>query len=157
MPRVYNVIFEDVSVAAAQDLVGIYGGAGKMCRIRRAWCGPTDNTLPAAQGLKFACRVLPVTVTPGTGGSAPTPQKTDQGDAAATFTARVNDTTPASTNGSAQTCDDNGGHVFNGYERVFVGQGQPTVGPSQAFVFKLLGAPAASLKMSGGVEVEEIG
>ena len=155
MPRVYNVNFEDVAVAAAQDLVLIVGAAGKQLKIRKIWAAFTNTSLPTAQGLKFRGRFLPTTVTNGSGGAAATPRPVDPGDAAATFTARVNDTTKATTSGTATIQEEGGGHVYNPYERVF--GAPPQVGPSQAFVFELLSTPSGTLNLSGGVEVEEAG
>src|SRR4051794_5105874 len=101
MPRIYTVSFENVSVSAAQDLLQIKGASNKVLRILRRWVSATDTTIPTAQMLRLRERFLPATVTDGSGGSTPTPAKRDQGDAAATFTALANNTTPATTNGTA--------------------------------------------------------
>ena len=45
MPRPYKVLFENVAVTAAQDLVQIVGpAAGKMIRITRCWLGHCAST-----------------------------------------------------------------------------------------------------------------
>lgn len=155
MPRMYRVLFSGVSVSAAQDLVSILGATGKVCRIIKAWAKCVQTSAPTDQQLQFRCRVLPATVTPGSGGGAFTPAKVDPGDAAASFTARINDTTPATTNGTAVIHDTGGENVKAGYEMYF--PEKPPVGPSQSFVFELLGAPSGTLTMSGGLLVEEIG
>lgn len=156
MARKYVVSFDNVTVTAVQDLIQINGAAGKMCRIIRAQVYDVDNTPPTSQHLRLRCRILPATVTNGSGGSTPTPAKTDQGDAAATFTALANSTTPATTSGTAQVVDEGGCHVSAGYETMF-GGAYPTVAVSQAFVFELVTAPNGTLKLSGSVTVEEIG
>jgi hypothetical protein len=153
MPRTYSVSFTAVAVTAAQDLIAIYGAAGKMCKIRRISVNIAASTLPAVVGLEIRCRFLPATVTAGSSGTAPTPQKLDNGDAAATFTARVNDTTPATTSGTAAVLESNGAHVYAGYDYQF--PIPPKVGPSQAFVFELLNTVTATL--SGTVIVDEEG
>lgn len=155
MPRTYNVTFSGVAVAAPQDLVQVKGATGKMLRVLRQWISATDTTAPTAQQLQLRARLLPATVTDGSGGSTPTPQKTDQGDAAATFTALANSTTKATTSGTAVVLEENGCHVFGGYDFSFLRP--PTVAVSTSFVFELLSTPTGTLHLSGGVTVEEIG
>lgn len=155
MPRKYRVLFEDVSVSAAQDLVGIIGATGKMVRILRCWVNEVGTTAPADQQLKLRVRVLPATVTAGTGGSSYTPAKVDPGDAAATFTARINDTGKATTNSTAVIHDEGGCNVKAGYDQYF--PEKPPVGPTSGAVFELLSTPSGTLKLSGGMLVEEEG
>ncbi len=155
MPRRYIVPAEQLSLTAASDIIQISGATGKMLRIIRWWWRPTDNVLATAQVLATRCRYLPATVTV-TAGSAVTPQKIDNGDAAASFTATKNNTTKTTTNGTAQTVDEAGGHVYNGYEQ------QPEkeiwVGPTDAFVFELLSSSIqGTVTINAGVEVEEMG
>jgi hypothetical protein len=153
--RTYKVTFEGVAVSAPQDLVQINGASGKMLKILRQWASATDTTLPTAQMLQIRSRFLPATVTNGSGGSSPTPQKTDAGDANASFTALANNTSKATTSGTASILEENGCHVFSGYDVTFVRP--PVVGPSESFVFELLSTPSGTLHLSGGIEVEEIG
>lgn len=57
----------------------------------------------AEENLRISILRLPATVTAGSGGSAVTPVPMDDGDSAAGFTARCNDTTVATTSGSIET------------------------------------------------------
>lgn len=155
MPRIYRVPFEAVSVSAPQDLIQITGAAGKIVRPIRAWVKATDTTLPTAQMLQTRCRFLPATVTAGSGGSTPTIAKNDPGDAGASFTALANNTTKATTGGTAVVIDEGGDHIYSGYDVAF--SNRPPVGPSEAFVFELLSTVSGTVHLSGGVEVEEIG
>lgn len=155
MSRIYSVTFENVSVSAAQDLVQIKGASNKVLRILRRWVNATDTSIPTGQMLRLRERVLPATVTDGSGGSTPTPVKHDQGDAAASFTALANSTTQATTNGTAVVIYATGCHVYNGFDDVH--DEPPTVIPTASYVFELLGAPSGTVHLSGGVEVEEIG
>jgi hypothetical protein len=144
-----------MSLTAASDIIQISGATGKMLRVIRWWWRPVDNSLATAQVLSTRCRYLPATVTV-TGGSSVTPQKLDNGDAAASFTATKNNTTKTTTNGTAQTLDVAGAHVYNGYEQ------QPEkeiwVGPTDAFVFELLSSSIqGTVTVNAGVEVEEVG
>lgn len=158
MPRQYRVTFggsTGVSVSQAQDLLQIKGASGKIVRVVKVWAKATDTTLPTAQMLQFRCRFLPATVTDGSGGSSPTPQKVDPGDAAASFTAKANNTTQATTSGTAVELHNWGEHVYSGADESF--PDRPPVGPSESFTFELLSTPSGTLHLSGGALVEEIG
>src|ERR1700732_1239418 len=118
MSRVYSVTFENVAVSAAQDLIQIKGATGKMLRILRRWVSAVDTTIPTGQMIRLRERFLPVTVTDGSAGSTPTPVKHDQGDAAASFTALANNTTQATTSGTAVVIYATGCHIFNGFDDI---------------------------------------
>lgn len=155
MPRTYVVAFENVAISAAQDLVQVKGAAGKTLRILRQSVACVDGTLPASQTLRLRSQFLPATVTDGSGGSSPTPNPLDPGDAAASFTSKANNTTQASSSGTATTLEANGCHIYSGYDYAF--PRPPVIGPSESFVFALMTAPAASTHFSGSVVVEESG
>lgn len=157
MGRIYHVSFSVVTISAAQDFVLITGATGKMCRILRQWVMCADTTLPTGQGLSLRSRFLPATVTAGSGGTTGiTPSKNDPGDAAASSTTcGTNNTTQATTNGTAIVLGTWGCHLYQGFDWRF--DQPPVVGPSEAFVFELLSTPTGTVKVSGGVEFEEIG
>lgn len=157
MPRTYKVTFENVAVSAAQDLVQIKGAAGKILKIKRVSVGATNTTLVTAQGLQIRCRFLPATVTDGSGGTVPTPQKMDPGDAAASFTTLVNNTSKASTSATPVVLEEAGVHIFAGHDLTFPVGTEPVVGPSESFVYELLSTVTGSTNMSGSVTVEEAG
>ena len=119
MGRIYTVPFENVTIAAAQDLVAVKGSTGKICRVLRAWLGMTNTTIQTAQGLRLRFKLATATITLGSGGSAVTPQKTDLGDAAASFTAQANDTTPSTTTGAFTVIYPQGIHNFAGIDFPF--------------------------------------
>jgi len=155
MPRQYTVTFEQVAVSAAQDLLQIKGASGKTLRILEVNVGASDTTIPTSQMLSLRCRFLPATVTDGSGGSTPTPQKTDPGDAAASFTALANSTAKATTSGTAVIVREDTCHIFNGYNYPF--PRPPVIGPSESFVFELLSTVTGTVHLSGGALVEESG
>ena len=155
MSRIYKVTFENVAVSAAQDLIQIKGTSNKMLRILRRWVGSTDTTIPTGQMLRLRERILPTTVTDGSGGTTPTPAKTDQGDAAASFSALANNTTQASSSGTPVVVYATGVHVFNGFDDIH--DEPPTVISTSSYVFELLSTVSGTVHLSGGVEVEEIG
>ncbi len=155
MPRRYIVPAEGLALTAASDIIQISGATGKMLRVIRWWWRPADIALATAQVITTRCRYLPATVTV-TAGSAVTPQKIDNGDAAAGFTATKNNTTKTTTNGTAQTVDVAGAHVYNGYEQQ--PERETWVGPTDAFVFELTNASLiGTVTVNAGVEVEEVG
>jgi hypothetical protein len=158
MSRIYEVATENVAVSAAQDLLQIKGASGKMLRIKRVKVGASDTSIPTAQMLRLRCRFLPTTVTDGSGGSTPTPQKRDPGDAGASFTALGNNSTQATTNGTALVVDQPPGiHIYAGYDYAFPAGMEPVIGPSESFTFEMLSTPSGTLHLSSGVTVEEIG
>jgi hypothetical protein len=156
MSRRYTVVFESVATTAAQDLIQVKGASGKVLRILRAWWGCTNTTLATSQSISTRCSYLAATVTDGSGGTTPTPRKMDPGDAAASFTALANNTTPATSSGKV-TLDESGDHLYNGYRSGWSEKSAPVVGPSESFAMELLSTPSGTVNLSGGVEVEEIG
>jgi hypothetical protein len=157
MGRIYTITTENVAVSAAQDLVQVIGAAGKIGKLRRVSVGATDTTLPTAQMMDLRCRFLPATVTNGSGGTSPTPQKVDPGDAAASITAKANSTTPATTGGTAALLQGWGVHIYAGLDYTFPQASQPTVGPSESVTFELLSTLSGTVHLTTTVEVEEIG
>jgi hypothetical protein len=155
MGRMYTVSFENVTISAAQDLIAVKGSTGKTCKVKRVWVGASNTALQTAQHLRLRCRYLPATVTAGSGGSAPTPAPLDPGDAAAAFTARANDTTPATTSGTAVVLMAQGVHNYAGLDFTF--PTPPVVGLNEQFVFELLSTVSGTCAFSGGAEVEETG
>ena len=159
MARTYAVTFENVAVSAAQDLFEIKGASGKMLEIIGFKIGATDTTIPTAQMLQIRGRFMPATVTSGSGGSSPTPAKTDPGDASASFTAGANNTSKATTSGTAIVQYENGVHIFNGEDVAFDGVQfpRPVVGPSESWVLELLSTVSGTVHMSASIWVRETG
>lgn len=155
MPRTYTVTFENVLVSAAQDLISLKGSTGKTCKLKRAWLGATDTTLQTAQGLRIRFRYFPATMTQGSGGSTPTPNPVDPGDAAASFTAHANDTSQATTSGTAVSVASQGVHNYGGLDFTFANP--PVFGLNEGVSFELLSTVSGTCHFSGGVEVEETG
>jgi hypothetical protein len=157
--RVYKATFVNVAVSAAQDLIQLKGATGKFLKVRRVWAGFTDTTLPTAQGLNLRMRYLPATVTDGSGGSTPAIAKDDQGDAAAGGVVLANNTTPATTSGTAQIYEGDGGHIYSGFDYTFPSDGRPILGSSTStsFVFELLSTVSGTVHLSGGIEWGEEG
>ena len=152
--RMYSINFAEVSVAAAQDLIAVTATAGMAFRIHRIELGQRSLNAWEAKPVKLVR--LPATVSAGSGGAAVTPRPMNNGDAAATITARVGDTTPASTSGTATTLISRDWELLNGLLVVFTPDERPVIAPGQAAAFNLPVAPSAAMLASGTMVVEEI-
>lgn len=152
--RLYSINFADVSVSASQDLINITATAGMAFKIHRIELGQRSLTAWESKPVKLIR--LPTTVTAGSGGSTVTPQRMNSGDAAATVTARANDTTPASTSGAASTIFARDWEFLNGFLMVFTPDERPVIAPSQAVQLNLPTAPSAATLVSGSILVEEL-
>jgi hypothetical protein len=152
--RGYSIQFNNVSVAAVQDLIALYCGANMACELHGVVIGQVTGT--TVQNLRISVKRLPATVTPGSAGSAPTPQKLMRGDAAATATARANDTAVATTSGTAVVLHSDVFNTVNGFQFFWPPADMPTIGPSEAAILSLDGAPSGALVMSGTLYFAEL-
>lgn len=157
MGRVYTINFENVAVSAAQDLVSLKGSSGKTVKIKRVWAGMTDTTLQTAQGLRLDLKYASATLTLGSGGSVPTPTPADPGDAAASFSCHVNDTTQSTTTGAFSKIVPQGVHNYGGWDWTFQAGTEPVCGLNEGIVLELLSTPSGTCHFSGGMMVEETG
>jgi hypothetical protein len=157
MARIYRAPFDQVTISAVQDLIQVTGATGKMCRVLQCVISPAIAATIATNAVLGArVRFLPATVTPGTGGTTPSIGKNDPGDSAASFTALANNTSKATTSGTAVVHIDTGFHNYQGYDSGPLANPIP-FGPSEAVVFELTTAPPSGQTFSGYVEVEEVG
>ena len=160
MPRQYTVSFENVAVTVPQDLLYLAGAAGKIVKIKKTWVGAADTTLVTAQSIRTNLTFLPASVSIGSGGSTPSIIKVDPGDAAASFTVMANNTTTATSNGTATTIAPSGDHIYAGSNPnvyTFAPGTEPVVGPSEALTFRLLSTVSGTVHLTGGMLVEESG
>src|SRR4051812_25599742 len=132
--RIYMIPFKGVSAASVLTFWQINGAAGKMLRIRRGIISATNTTPPTDQQVQIEGRFLPATVTNGSGGSSVTPAA-EPGDAAASFAARCNDTTRATSNGTIVSSYQGGFNIRMGWGEDFLDDmwPLPPIGPSEAF------------------------
>jgi len=155
----YTVVFQAVSVSAQQDLFEITPADDKPVRIhaiRLSQSGTADFGDAQEEGLRVAC--IRGHSTGGSGGSAPTPRPTNRSDAAAGFTAEVNNTTIASV-GTPLQLDEScwnvrmpGDFIWTPETRLEASQADTTI------VMRLLTTPADAIStVSGTLYVEELG
>jgi hypothetical protein len=155
MGRVYSVTFENVTISAAQDLFSFKGSTGKTTKLKRILFGMTNTTIQTAQGLRIRGRYFPATMTQGSGGTAPTPTPADPGDAAASFTARVNDTVQATSSGTAVNYLAQGVHNYGGFDVSF--PDMPAFGLNEGVTVELLSTVTGTCAFSGTAWLEETG
>ncbi len=156
MSRKYTVPLTGLALTAAGEMLSITAAAGKFVRITRLVIKAVNNALPTAQMFQFNGNVIPAP-TAGTGGTAVTPQRTQQGDPAATTTAVRGNTGPTTGTVTATPYSD-GCYAYQGIDTPAPGEGITLVNGA-AFVLNLLQAPAGSVSVSfdGYLEISEEG
>ncbi len=152
--RIYTVRFRSVAVTAVQDLCAAYAGTGMAIEVVSFTLGQITQT--AVELLNLSIKRLPATVTPGSGGGAFTPDRDTPTDAAATFTARINDTTPATSSGTILFLHPDVINLPNGYQWIFPERARPSCTLNEALIFSLDTAPAALRTMSGSMKLREL-
>jgi hypothetical protein len=150
---IFGDVFENQTVAAVMDIFSLKAGAANGLALRsfELTAGAT-----AAAIVRVRLKILPATVTNGTGGAAATPQRTDRKQAyTTTTTARQRDTTQAITSGTAA--------ILKAWEWNVLGplpyvpptpEERETIGAGEALVLDLAFAPT-SVPMSGHIVWEE--
>jgi hypothetical protein len=106
--RVYSVIFDQVSCSAAQDVFSIKASATVGCKLLAVYLAQSTKATDA-NNAQQRWKIRRGQTTQGSGGTTPTAQPVEPGDAAAGGTVHVNDTTQASA-GTIVTLHDD---VFN--------------------------------------------
>lgn len=158
--RVYAIEFHNVSVSAQQDFFYIKPAADKICIIEMVKVAVVGGAADAGDAQEELLDVelirVPATVTVGSGGNSFTPNPLATNDAAAGFTARINDTTKATTSGSLLNLDSDGMNSRNPYIYLPLPEHRPQVANAQAIVFRLNTTPADALTMNGVMLVREM-
>lgn len=155
MARVYTATMADVAITAAQDMFYILAATNKPIEIHSVQISQKTLTSWEARGLLFLR--IPATVTVGSGGSSITARPMLPNDTAASVTARINDTTSATSSGTIVNLGGDTFNVLNGFywspagndDRIIISGGE-------AFVVKLVTAPSASMTTSGFVTFAEL-
>lgn len=158
--RLYAVEFHAVAVTAQQDLFYIKPAADKPVSIEMVKIAVSGVGVDAGDAQEELYDVelirVPATVTVGSGGTVATPNPISTNDAAAGFTARVNDTTKATTSGTLLNLDSDGMNSRSPYIYLPLPEHRPIVGNAQAIVFRLNSTPADSILLSGTMLVREL-
>jgi hypothetical protein len=158
--RAYAVEFHAVAVAAQQDLFYIKPAADKVCVIEALYLSNVGGTADAGDAQEELLRIelirVPATVTVGSGGGAMTPNPTATNDTAAGFTARINDTSVATTSGTLLNLHSDGWNVRVPYVWMPPPEHRLLVANAQAIVARLVSTPADSVTCNGTMIVREL-
>lgn len=159
--RLYVVPFVAVAVTAQQDLLYLKPAADKPIILEAVYLNAVGGSADAGDGQEELLDVeiirLPATVTVGSGGTSVTPTPVMPSDTAAGFTARANDTTKATTSGTA---------LVEHPDMMNNRAGWPYAGPAehrewcfnaQALVVRLNTTVADSILLGGVAKVRELG
>ena len=111
--EIFTVVCENVAVTAAQDVLAAYAASTKKLQLLAVEMAANGQTTVGNYPLRI--RYLPATVTVGSGGSAVTPKNVNPDGASASFTAAANNTTRATTSGSAADWVATQFNPINGY------------------------------------------
>lgn len=147
MGRVYAVPFSAVAVTAAQDLVEASPGDDLLLRLI-GWklFQTSDHGDAQAEGLSLT--VIRGHTVAGSGGTSVTPARLDPTDSAATFTAKVNNTTVASS-GTPITVQAGGWNLQAGADEYLPEELRPVARQSDGTLVVRMSAPADSITASG--------
>jgi len=111
--EIFTVVCENVAVTAAQDVIAAYAASTKKLQLLGVELSANGQTTVGNYPIRL--RYLPASVTSGSGGSAATPRNVNPDGASASFTARINDTTHATTGGTASDYVASQFNPINGY------------------------------------------
>lgn len=154
MTRLYRDSFENVTVTAAQDLFYLKAPAAAGLALRTISLSAGGVT--ASAEIRLRLKVLPATVTAGSGGTAATVQKTDRKNTVnSVVTARHNDTTQATTSGTAVTLAPWQWNVLGEFAYTpATPEERECIDVNEALVLEILGTPASTV-ISGWIQWEE--
>lgn len=147
MGRIYSVVHQGTITNAGgdSDLLELTPADDKPVKLRGLVLSQISEVGDAAEeGLRISIIRLPATVTSGSGGSTPTPAPMDSANAAAGATTETNNTTVATTSGSAVTLMELGWNIRNSpYETWFPDdEFCPKVKQGEALVVRMQTTPA---------------
>lgn len=155
MGRVYSVIFENVSVTAAQDFFEITPADDKPCAIHALFLDQISDVGDAAEEI-LRYEIIRGHTSGGSGGTAPTPAPLQPNAAAAGFTAEVNNTTIASA-GTTAILHAGAFNIRVGLALIFPPEMRPLASQANTtLVVRLMAAPADAVTISGTLYVEEL-
>jgi hypothetical protein len=158
--RAYDVEFHNISIAAQQDFFYIKPAADKIIVVEAVYIGAAGGVADAGDAQEELYDVeliyLPATVTVGSGGNAMTPNPKSINDTAAGFTARINDTTKATSSGTAVNRHSDGMNSRVPYVLLPPPEHREIVANAAAIVFRLNTTPADAILMNGTMVVREL-
>lgn len=158
--RAYVAEFHNVAISAQQDLFYVKPAADKICVLEAVYLSNVGGSADAGDAQEELYRIeiirLPATVTVGSGGNSMTPNPTATNDAAAGFTARINDTAVATTSGTALNLHSDGWNIRVPYVWMPPPEHRLLVANAQALVVRLVSTPADAVTCNGTCIVREL-
>jgi hypothetical protein len=153
--RVYKTFFENVTIAALQDIFSLKAGEANGLEIHQIDLSAGGVTAPAE--IRLRIKVAPATVTQGTGGTAPTISPSDSGDTkTATATARANDiTTQTTSTGTMKTLQAHQWNVLLPWQYLPAPEDREVIQAGEAFIIDVAAAPASTV-VSGSIAWREV-
>lgn len=151
--EIFTIVCENIAVTAVQDVLAAYAAATKKLQLLAVELSANGQTTVGNYPIRI--KGIAATVTPGSAGSATTPHNVNPDGAAASFTARRNDTGQAS--GTTVDYVASQFNPINGYywsPPVGVGD-EPKVDLSGAFILSLDGV-SGTLNISATMWLREI-
>jgi len=157
MGRMYTVPIPFTAQTTQIDIFELTAAAEKPCRIHEIYVGQTSDAKDAEeQMLSFKLKRAFGSVTSGSGGTAPTPQKEDPDDAAAGATIEVNNTTKLAV--GTGTIEDERLYSWNirvPFHMIFTPETRPRVKGGEKKVLELTTTPTGSVTIGGYIEFSE--
>jgi hypothetical protein len=153
--RTYTVTFSNVTVSAAQDLFLVNAGSAMAFELHQLVLGAEGIVTPAE--LRVQIKRLTATVTAGSGGAAASLNPMAKGTSAASVNARCNDTTRASTTGTATILLADAWQLLNGY--VFAppaDEDRPQFTLNESLLVGLETAPGSTFVANGFAVIAEL-
>lgn len=157
MPRKYTVEFENVTLAAASgdiDLFSLQAADDKPIAVTKVSL-KTTSELAEAQEEWLRLRWVAGHTTVGSGGASATPKTLSVNDASASFSARTNDTTIAST-GTARNIVSDAFQVRAGYVDEYAPEDWIWNTQAEFLVLRLVAAVADDVVANGTIWVVEV-
>lgn len=158
--RLYTVEFHAVAATVQQDFFYIKPAADKICVIEAIYIGAAGVAADAGDAQEELWDVelvyVPATVTAGSGGGAMTPNPKSVNDTAAGFTARINDTTKATSSGTIVNRHSDTMNSRIPYVYLPPPEHRDLVANAAAICFRLNSTPADSILLNGTMLVREM-
>lgn len=159
MGRKYTAIFSAVAVTAQQDFFEILAPTDAVVIVHDIDINQTTEAGDAQEEMLAIKMVRGVgTVTTGTGGTTPTAQPIEDGDAAFGGTVEVNNTTKMVVGtGSLDQLASWSWNVRIPFQKIFTPETRPVISPGNRLTIELATTPADSITVNGTITFEEIG
>lgn len=152
--RIYKQIFENISIAAVQDVFSLKAGAMNGLELHQIDLSAGGVTSPAE--IRLRLKIGSATVTLGSGGTNVTPSGASSGDMkAATATLHCNDTTQATTTGAFRSVGAWQWNVLVPFQYLPAPEDREEIAAAEAIILDIPGTPSAATLVSGTISWRE--